>query len=258
MQYLYQEGDNLVFMDTTSFEQIPFTPDQVGDAAQVPEGEPRGRAWCSGAVARSASSCRRSSRLPSPSATPAMKGDTASGATKPATIETGAVLQVPLFIKEGDVAPGRHAHRRVRRAGLAGPPEREPSPRLHSARRLRARRYRMSRCIVLAVALLAPLLVHCAGSEHGGLSSGPDNPWLRAKPKSNDRYFLVKGKQGRRHLRHAAARSLGAVRLRRHVPGRRRRRRRLPAAERLHRGRLGRLHDVLQPVARSTTRPPAT
>jgi elongation factor P len=34
---------------------------------------------------------------------PGMKGDTASGATKPATLETGAVLQVPLFIKEGDV-----------------------------------------------------------------------------------------------------------------------------------------------------------
>jgi elongation factor P len=102
MQYVYQEGDNLVFMDTTSFEQIPFTPAQVGDARKFLKenlevsvvfwrGQPIGLelpSFIEASVAR---------------CDPGMKGDTASGATKPATLETGAVLQVPLFIKEGDV-----------------------------------------------------------------------------------------------------------------------------------------------------------
>jgi elongation factor P len=102
MQYVYQEGDNLVFMDTTSFEQIPFTPTQVGDARKFLKenlevsvvfwrGQPIGLELPS-FIEASVSRCD-----------PGMKGDTASGATKPATLETGAVLQVPLFIKEGDV-----------------------------------------------------------------------------------------------------------------------------------------------------------
>jgi elongation factor P len=102
MQYVYQEGDNLVFMDTSSFEQIPFTPAQVGDARKFLKenlevsvvfwrGQPIGLELPS-FIEASVTRCD-----------PGMKGDTASGATKPATIETGAVLQVPLFIKEGDV-----------------------------------------------------------------------------------------------------------------------------------------------------------
>jgi elongation factor P len=102
MQYVYQEGDNLVFMDTTSFEQIPFTPAQVGDARKFLKenlevsvvfwrGQPIGLELPS-FIEASVTRCD-----------PGMKGDTASGATKPATIETGATLQVPLFIKEGDV-----------------------------------------------------------------------------------------------------------------------------------------------------------
>jgi elongation factor P len=101
MQYVYQEGDNLVFMDTTSFEQIPFTPAQVGDARKFLKenlevsvvfwrGQPIGLELPS-FIEASVTRCD-----------PGMKGDTASGATKPATLETGAILQVPLFIKEGD------------------------------------------------------------------------------------------------------------------------------------------------------------
>ena len=102
MQYLYQDGDNLVFMDTQSFEQIPFTPEQLGDSRKFLKenlevsvvlwrGRPIGvelPSFIEAAVTR---------------CDPGIKGDTASGATKPATLETGAVLQVPLFIKEGDV-----------------------------------------------------------------------------------------------------------------------------------------------------------
>ena len=102
MQYLYQDGDNLVFMDTQSFEQIPFTPEQLGDARKFLKenlevsvvlwrGRPIGVELPS-FIEATVTRCD-----------PGIKGDTASGATKPATIETGAVLQVPLFIKEGDV-----------------------------------------------------------------------------------------------------------------------------------------------------------
>jgi elongation factor P len=101
MQYLYQDGDQLVFMDTESYEQIPFNAEQVGDARKFLKenlevdvlfwrGNPIGSS-CS-FVEAAVTRCD-----------PGIKGDTASGATKPATIETGAVLQVPLFIKEGDV-----------------------------------------------------------------------------------------------------------------------------------------------------------
>lgn len=102
MQYLYQDGENYVFMDTQSFEQIPFTPEQLGDARKFLKenlevsvvlwrGRPIGVELPS-FIEASVTRCD-----------PGIKGDTASGATKPATLETGAVLQVPLFIKEGDV-----------------------------------------------------------------------------------------------------------------------------------------------------------
>ena len=101
MQYLYQDGDSLVFMDTQSFDQIPFSADQVGDARRFLKENVevdvifwKGRPlqielpnFIEAAIVR---------------CDPGLKGDTASGATKPATLETGAVLQVPLFVKEGD------------------------------------------------------------------------------------------------------------------------------------------------------------
>lgn len=102
MTYVYQDGENYVFMDTQTYDQTPFTPEQVGDARKFLKenlevhvvlwrGRPIGvelPSFIEAAVTR---------------CDPGVKGDTASGATKPATIETGAVLQVPLFIKEGDV-----------------------------------------------------------------------------------------------------------------------------------------------------------
>ena len=101
MQFLYRDGDQLVFMDSDSYDQIPFSSDQVGDAKKYLienldvdvlfwRGQPINielPAFIQAAV----SQCE-----------PGMKGDTASGATKPATLETGAVVQVPLFVKEGE------------------------------------------------------------------------------------------------------------------------------------------------------------
>ena len=116
MQYLYRDGENLVFMDTQTFEQIPFSEAQVGDAKEFLKEnlEVDVLFWRSKPI---------NIELPPfieakiTRCEPGIKGDTASNVTKPATIETGAVVQVPLFVKEGERDPRRHAHRRVRRAG---------------------------------------------------------------------------------------------------------------------------------------------
>jgi elongation factor P len=101
MQYLYQDGEQLVFMDTQSYEQIPFSAEQVGDARKFLKenldvdvlfwrGQPINielPAFITAVITQ----CE-----------PGIKGDTASNVTKPATLETGAVVQVPLFVKEGE------------------------------------------------------------------------------------------------------------------------------------------------------------
>ncbi len=101
MQYLYQDGDSLVFMDNESFEQMSIPIEQVGDAVKfLKENAEVGVVLYKGAPINI--------DLPQfviaeiTQTDPGLKGDTASGATKPATLETGAVVQVPLFIKEGE------------------------------------------------------------------------------------------------------------------------------------------------------------
>jgi elongation factor P len=101
MQYLYAEGDSLVFMDTSNYEQIPIQRDQVGDDVKfLKENTEVDVLFWRG----------KPTNITLPSfieleikqCDPGVKGDTASNATKPATLETGAVVQVPLFIKEGE------------------------------------------------------------------------------------------------------------------------------------------------------------
>jgi elongation factor P len=101
MQYLYQDGDQLVFMDTQSYEQLPFSSEQVGDARKfLKENLEVDVVFWRGAPINI--------ELPSfitaviTRCEPGIKGDTASNVTKPATIETGAIVQVPLFVKEGE------------------------------------------------------------------------------------------------------------------------------------------------------------
>jgi elongation factor P len=101
MQYLYQDGESLVFMDNASFEQTPFSAAQVGDARKYLKEnlDVDVLFWRGNPI---------NLELPSfieaviTQCDPGLKGDTASGSTKPATIETGAVVQVPLFVKEGE------------------------------------------------------------------------------------------------------------------------------------------------------------
>jgi elongation factor P len=101
MQYLYGEGDSFCMMDNETYEQIMLTPEQVGEArlflvenltvkvlffnqqpvaVEVPN-------FVEQLIAQTE---------------PGLRGDTATGGTKPATLESGAAIQVPLFINEGD------------------------------------------------------------------------------------------------------------------------------------------------------------
>ena len=101
MQFLYTDGDQLVFMDTDTYDQLPFSGEQVGDLRKylIENLEVDVLFWNGNPI---------NIELPSfveaavAQCDPGMKGDTAQGATKPATLETGAVVQVPLFIKEGE------------------------------------------------------------------------------------------------------------------------------------------------------------
>jgi len=101
MQYLYLDGEQLVFMDTQSYEQIPFSVAQVGDAREfLKENLDVDVLFWRGAPINI--------ELPAfivaviVKCEPGIKGDTASNVTKPATLETGAIVQVPLFVKEGE------------------------------------------------------------------------------------------------------------------------------------------------------------
>ncbi|OFW59703.1 MAG: elongation factor P [Actinobacteria bacterium RBG_19FT_COMBO_54_7] len=102
MQYLYREGDDFVFMDNETYEQLPIPEPEVADAAKylkegitvdIPlyEGKPVGvepPVFVEMEVTETM---------------PGVKGDTASGGSKPAVMETGLVVNVPLFIEVGNI-----------------------------------------------------------------------------------------------------------------------------------------------------------
>lgn len=101
MQYLYKDDIAFHFMDTETYEQFPISHDVVGDLeqfmkeqqevdVQLHEGEPIGI------------ELPTSVEFEVTYTEPGIKGDTVSSTTKPATIETGAVINVPLFIDNGD------------------------------------------------------------------------------------------------------------------------------------------------------------
>ncbi|MBM4293703.1 MAG: elongation factor P [Deltaproteobacteria bacterium] len=101
MQYLYSEGDQYCMMDNETYEQIMLTPEQLGDA----------RLWLTENLNVKILFFNRQPvaveqplfvELSVAQTEPGVRGDTATGGTKPATLESGAVIQVPLFINEGD------------------------------------------------------------------------------------------------------------------------------------------------------------
>ena len=100
MQYLYQDGDSYVFMDTSTYDQIPVTNTVIGNAVDyllennnatiaMHEGNPL------------YVELPASVELEITFTEPGLQGDRSSGGTKPATLETGAEIQVPLFVDSG-------------------------------------------------------------------------------------------------------------------------------------------------------------
>ncbi|MBO4899796.1 elongation factor P [Lachnospiraceae bacterium XBB2008] len=101
MQYLYADGDMYNFMDTDNYDQVALSADTVGDALQfVKENE----------ICKVCSYNGKVFSVEPPlfveleitDTEPGFKGDTATGATKPAIVETGAKVNVPLFVEMGE------------------------------------------------------------------------------------------------------------------------------------------------------------
>lgn len=101
VQFLYREDGLFHFMDTDTFEQTALTADQLGDVTDyltdgrtldvlTYQDQPIG------------AELPASVELAITETEPGFRGDTAAGGTKPATLETGKVIQVPLFVSEGD------------------------------------------------------------------------------------------------------------------------------------------------------------
>ena len=102
MQYLYADGDLYNFMDTETYDQIALNADTVGDALKfVKENEMVKICSYNGNVF--AIEPPLFVELAITETEPGFKGDTATGATKPAIVETGAKVNVPLFVDQGEV-----------------------------------------------------------------------------------------------------------------------------------------------------------
>lgn len=100
-QYLYADGGFYFFMNTENYEQIQLTEDNVGDSLKfVKENEMVKLCSYQGEVF--AIEAPLFVELEITECEPGLKGDTATGATKPATVETGALVYVPLFVNLGD------------------------------------------------------------------------------------------------------------------------------------------------------------
>jgi elongation factor P len=101
MQYLYNDGTSYVFMDTQSYEQLEVTPEIVGDASNfLLENQDVIVATNEGRVLFV--EMPPSVELEITFTEPGVAGDSATGRTKPATLETGHQIQVPLFVDQGE------------------------------------------------------------------------------------------------------------------------------------------------------------
>lgn len=102
MQYLYNDDNLYYFMDTENYEQMPLNREQLGDALKfVKENMMVKVLSYKGSVF--GVEPPNFVELEVTHTDPGFKGDTATGGTKPATVETGATIQVPLFVNTGDV-----------------------------------------------------------------------------------------------------------------------------------------------------------
>ncbi len=102
MQYLYSDGELYYFMDMESYEQTPIDANKLGDAFKFVKEEMMCKVVSYKGTVISVEP-PMFVELEVTETEPGFKGDTAQGATKPATLETGAQIKVPLFINIGDV-----------------------------------------------------------------------------------------------------------------------------------------------------------
>jgi elongation factor P len=101
MQFLYRQGDDYVFMDNTSYDQMDVGPSTLGSAADyLVEGNAAILQMYGTEIV--GVDIPASVELAITDTEPGIQGDRVSGARKPATLETGLVVQVPLFVNPGD------------------------------------------------------------------------------------------------------------------------------------------------------------
>ena len=102
MQFLYRDGDDYVFMDTTSYEQMSAAPASLGETPNyLKEGDAANLQMYNGEIVGVELPAAVELRVTETE--PGIQGDRVSGARKPATLQTGLVVQVPLFVNTGDV-----------------------------------------------------------------------------------------------------------------------------------------------------------
>ena len=102
-QFLYQDDLGLHFMDTESYAQFSLPPEQIEKREFLKEGGLLDILFHAENEEPLRAEISKSVELEVKQTDPGLKGDTATGATKPATLETGAVVHVPLFVEEGDM-----------------------------------------------------------------------------------------------------------------------------------------------------------
>ncbi|RJQ52791.1 MAG: elongation factor P [Nitrospiraceae bacterium] len=101
-QYLYKEGELCYFMDNESYEQFPLTPEQLGDAKKyIKENMALKILFCSGLPL--SVEIPMFVELAIVKTDPGIRGDTASGGSKPAVLESGVTVKVPFHLNEGDI-----------------------------------------------------------------------------------------------------------------------------------------------------------
>jgi len=101
LQYVYHDGSDFVFMDTERFDQFPIAKDVLGEKAEyLVEGNNVIGCYYNDVLVKV--DVPNFVELKVTHTEPGVKGDTVSNVEKPATLETGVVVSVPLFVKEGD------------------------------------------------------------------------------------------------------------------------------------------------------------
>ena len=101
VEFLYRDGEDFIFMDMEDFEQLQLSADQVGDVAKfLKDNTPvQLTTWKENVLGVETP---QTMEFVIAETDPGLRGDTAQGGTKPATLETGAVVTVPLFVNQGE------------------------------------------------------------------------------------------------------------------------------------------------------------